>query len=387
MKKISWPNYSKDEIKIVKSILVSGKVNQWTGTYVKKFENSFSKLLKLNYCAAVSNGTAALEAALFVLNLKKNDEIIVTPRSFVASASAVLKMNLIPRFADVDLNSQNIELNQIKRVFSKKTKAIICVHLAGYPSNMFKIKNFAKKYNIKIIEDCSQAHGAKINNRYMGSFGDISIWSFCQDKIISTLGEGGMIGTNNKLLYSKILSYRDHGKNINKLNKIKNLNEFNYIHDFIGTNIRITEIQAAVGYLQLKKLNLWVKKRNKITALIDSELSKIEKGVIIQKIPKNYTHSFYRYYFFVNIAILKDQFDINLIIKELRKRSNLFFIGGSPEIYKEKVFSKYCKNMKLKNANELSKKSICIKISHNLSKSDIIKLCNIVKRTFKDKFQ
>ena len=159
--------------------------------------------------------------------------------------------------------------------------------------------------NIYVIEDCSQAHGSKINNKLMGTFGDINVWSFCQDKIISTLGEGGMICTSNSKFYKRLKSYRDHGKNFNKISSIKNYNKFNYINDFLGTNIRMTEVQASVGYLQLDQLTKWIKKRNEKVNLLESYLNKIDAGVVLRKIPFNIKHVYYRYYFFVDKTAFK----------------------------------------------------------------------------------
>ncbi len=386
MTKLTWPQYSLKEIKLVNKIIQSGKVNQWTGEYVKKFEKKFSRFFNLNFSLAVANGTVGLEAAIHSLNLDKNSEIIVTPRSFIASASSVLKMNFKPVFSDVDIHTQNIELENIKKVITKKTKAIICVHLAGYPTKMKEIIKFARKKNIYVIEDCSQAHGAKINNKYAGTFADLSVWSFCQDKIISTLGEGGMIATNNPKIYNRLLSYRDHGKNYKNLSNIKNLDKFNYINDFIGTNIRMTEIQAAVGYLQLDNLNSWVRSRNLKIKTLEKKLSKIKKGIILIKIPKYIRHSYYRYYFFIKTKEFKKGWNYLKLINNLRQKDKSFFIGGCPEIYNEKIFKKYKPKKKLVNATLLSKSSICIRIDQNLTNKKIDYLSKSVENVFLNAF-
>ncbi|MDC3178559.1 DegT/DnrJ/EryC1/StrS aminotransferase family protein [Pelagibacteraceae bacterium] len=386
MKKLTWPKYSLKEIKLVNKIIKSGKVNQWTGVYVKKFEKKFSNFFNLNYSLAVANGTVGLEAAIHSLNLDKDSEIIVTPRSFIASASSVLKMNFKPVFSDIDIHSQNIELENIKKVISNKTKAIICVHLAGYPTRMKEIIAFARKKNIYIIEDCSQAHGAKINDKFTGTFGDVSVWSFCQDKIISTLGEGGMISTNNIKIYNRLLSYRDHGKNYKNLSNIKNLDKFNYINDFIGTNIRMTEIQAAVGYLQLDNLNSWIKARNLKIRNLEKKLSKIKKGIVLIKIPKNIRHSYYRYYFFIKTKKFKKGWNYLKLINTLRQKDKSFFIGGCPEIYNEKIFQRYKPKNKLNNVVSLSKSSVCIRIDQNLTNKKIEYLSKSVENVFLNAF-
>ena len=192
-----WPNYDQNELKLVTSIIKSGKVNYWTGTYGKLFEKKYSIFHKIKHCVSVNSGTSALECAIKAINLKKNSEIITTPRSYYTSASSIIACGHKPKFSDISINTQNLDPKILKKNISKKTKAIICVHLAGLPCQMNEIMKIAKDKNIFVIEDCSQAHGASINGKRVGSFGDISIWSFCQDKIISTGGEGGIIGTNN----------------------------------------------------------------------------------------------------------------------------------------------------------------------------------------------
>ena len=257
----NWPKYTNKEIKIVKKIIQSGKVNYWTGNYCKLFEKKFKFKFNLNYAISVANGSVALDAAVSVLNLKKNDEVLVTSRSYVSTASCIQKTPAKIKFIDVDLKSKNIDLENIKKNINSKTKLIICVHLAGWPCDIDKIKKIIGKKKIYVLEDCSQAHGAKIKKKFVGSMGDISVWSFCNDKIMSTLGEGGMISTNNKKIWKKCWSFKDHGKNYNKVfYKKKNLG-FRWLHDQLGSNYRMTEMQAVIGRLQLKKLDTQIKKK------------------------------------------------------------------------------------------------------------------------------
>ncbi len=258
-----YPYYPPQLIKKINQTLKSGKVNYWTGNEGVLFEKEFSKYVGNKYSIAVSNGSVALEIALKTLNFKYSDEIIVSPRSFIISASCVLNLGLKPVFADVDHNG-NLNIESIKRVYTKKIKAIIVVHLNGMPCDLSPIINFAKKNKIKIIEDCSQAHGAIYKNKPVGSFGDISTWSFCQDKIVSTGGEGGMISTNDKKLWEKCWSYKDHGKNYYSVFQKKHKLGFKWLHEYFGSNYRITEIQAVIGRYQLKNLDAQIKKRNQI---------------------------------------------------------------------------------------------------------------------------
>ena len=234
MHKKTWPNFSKNLISKVSKVIKSGKINYTTGPYGKKFEYEFSKYVGNKYSIVTSNGTAALEVALKSLNLPKNSEIIVPARSFFASASCIVNTGYTPVFVDVDIVTQNISLKDFEKKINRKTRAVICVHLGGLPCDMYGIKKIANKNNIKIIEDCSQAHGASIDNKQVGSFGDVSTWSFCTDKIISTLGEGGMISTNNKKIYEFCKRFINHGS-VKKIEK-KNLEKFIYNKDHFGTN-------------------------------------------------------------------------------------------------------------------------------------------------------
>ena len=269
-----WPYVSRKEKIEINKVLNSNKLNYWTGNYCKIFEKNFKKYFQRKHALTMNSGSVALDIAIKSLKLKKGSEVIVTPRSYIASASCVLNNDLIPVFSDISLETQNIELNFIEKKITKKTKAIIVVHLGGMPADILKIVNFAKKNNIKVIEDCSQAHGARIGKKYAGSFGDISIWSFCNDKIMNTLGEGGMFCTNNKKIFQTAWSLRDCGKNIHSVRSINKKNfKFKWLHDFNGSNYRMTEIQAAVGNFQLKKLKFWIKKRNSYASQIENILN------------------------------------------------------------------------------------------------------------------
>ena len=249
----TWPQYSEEEKTAVQRVLSSGRVNYWTGEEGKKFEREFSSWCGAKYSIAVANGTVALDLALRGLGISEGDEVIVTPRSFIASVSSVISVGATPVFADVDLDSGNLNASTIKKKISKQTKAIICVHLGGLPCEMDKIIKLARESDIYIIEDCAQAHGAVYKKQSVGTLGDVAAWSFCQDKIMTTGGEGGMVTTNNKSLCAKMQSYKDHGKNFNKISKPQNKIGFRWIHDSFGTNFRMTEMQSAIGKCNLKK--------------------------------------------------------------------------------------------------------------------------------------
>jgi len=388
MKEKIWPNFSKNLISKVTNIINSGKINYTTGPYGITFEHEFSKYLKNKYSIAICNGTAALEVAIKSLNLPKKSEIIVPARSFFSSASCVVNTGFKPIFADVDLSTQNISLNDIKKKINKNTKAIICVHLAGLPCDIYAIKKFAKKKNIKIIEDCSQAHGASIQNKQVGSFGDVSTWSFCNDKIISTLGEGGMISTNKKKIYEFCKRYINHGT---KPKNIKNLDKFIYNKDYFGTNLRITEIQSYAGLHQLKNLKKIQKKREKMAKDYFDLISKYQKYFDCYYPSKQIKSAWYRFYFFVKTDI-NDYKNIRFkIIRNLKAKNLRCFTGSCPEIYLEKSFKnlKNFKKLRLKNCKTLGETSIALDVNHTLQssqhKKNLLKLKIVIKKIFKNK--
>lgn len=371
-----WPKYDSDLIVKVSKLIKKGSVNYLFGKTGLNFEKAFSKYHGLNYSVAVSNGTVGLELALLSLNLKKKDEIIVSPRSYYSSASCILRNGLEPVFADIDINTHNISPEEIRKKITTKTKCIICVHLGGVPCDMEEIMKIARKYNLKVIEDCSQAHGAKIGKKIVGSFGDISVWSFCNDKIISTLGEGGMISTNNKKIFEKLWSLKDIGKNYQKFNQPSNTFGFQWLHDYVGTNARLTEVQSLSGLYQLKKLNSYVVQRRKNANYIKIQLKDIPCFKFIE-IPKNFYNSYYRFNFIFDPIYNSKKISRDIILKKL---NNKIFIrqGSCPEIYKEKFFKKNYK-FNCFYANYIGKNSLSLQVDHTIKKKDLVKTIQILK--------
>lgn len=390
--------YNLDQIKLVSEVLKKNKTNYWTGENCKKFEDEFSKYHNIKYSIAVSNGSVALEIALKALNLKKGDNVIVTPRSFVASASCVLNVNLKPIFADVDYNG-NLSIDGISKVYNKNVKAIILVHLNGLSCELDPIIKFVKKKKIFLIEDCSQAHGAKYKGKFVGTFGDVSTWSFCQDKIISTGGEGGMISTNNKKIWKNCWQLKDHGKNYDKVFNKKHRIGYRWLHDSLGSNYRMTEIQAVIGRYQLSRLEKTLKKRINIAfkyikylklffgndALFQNlNFSCLNCPLQDYKKCNKCRHSFYR----LNLFINSSKIDNISIIKKLTNAGIDCNVGPCPELYLEKVFfnSQYRFKKDLKNAKLIGKKSISFPINPQKSTrvviNEINKITQILKKFF-----
>ena len=387
------PFYSNKSIQKIGPLLKSGKVNYWSGNECKKFEQEFSNYLGNKYSLAVSNGSVALEMALKALSFNKRDKIIVSPRSFIMSASCTLSVGLKPVFADVDDNG-NLSIEGIKKVYSKNVRAIILVHLNGLSCDLDPIMKFAKKNKIFLIEDCSQAHGAIYKGKKVGTFGDISTWSFCQDKIISTGGEGGMISTNNKKLWLKCWSLKDHGKNYNSCFVKKHKIGFKWLHDNLGSNYRMTEMQALLGREQLKILDKQIKKRNIIANLYLNGLKDYyEKYNILKKPDFEYktsywmgskktrnknTHAFYR----LNLYINKDKIEQLKLIEQFNKKKINCGIGSCPEIYREKIFKNlnFYPKKRLSNAKLLGEISIVFPINPNRALKKIKWEINSIKQ-------
>ena len=379
-----WPLYDNQIISKSSNILKSGKVNYWTGRYGKAFEKKFSNYFNLNYSFAVSNGSIALELALLSIGISEGDEVIVTSRSYYSSVSSVIRVKAKPVFADIELDTFNISPQSVIKNITKNTKAIICVHLYGMPCDIYAIKKITQNSKIKIIEDCSQAHGACIDNKKVGSIGDIGIWSFCNDKIISTGGEGGMLSTNNKIIADKIWSLKEIGKNLNKMNNVNKSLSFPFIHDYIGTNARMTEIQSMIGLEQIKKLDLYLKKRNQNATYLTKHLSKFQSIITPTHIP-NYQHSFYRYVIRLNFSYIKKQYNQQRILELLNKNNVFANVGGCPAIYKEKYFknNKIQPRFKSINTEQLTKTSISFQIDHTITKSNLTKMLKKIIKVLK----
>ena len=333
-----WPIYDDDQIARVAAVLRSGKVNAWTGPHVQDFESEYARYLGRNHAIALANGTVALDLALYVIGIANGDEVIVTPRSFLASASCVVMAGGIPVFADVDRDSQNITADTIKAQIRPRTKAIIVVHLAGWPCDMAPIVELAEQHDIWLIEDCAQAHGAEYEGRPVGSFGDLAAFSFCQDKIITTGGEGGLLTMDNEVLWKKAWSRKDHGKSYDAAFNTKHPPGFRWLHESIGTNLRMTSIQAVLGLAQLARLPEWSAHRTRNAEILLDNFRNID-ALRTPTPPVGSLHAWYRFYTFVRPECLKPGWDRDRILANLQSRGVQCFSGSCPEIYLEKVFA------------------------------------------------
>ena len=332
-----WPSFTQEEADAVQGVLLSNKVNYWTGQEGRKFEKEFAAFAGAKYAIALANGTVALDSALKALNIGRGDEVVVTSRTFLASASSIVNAGAVPVFTDVNRDSQNIIPETIEAVLSPRTRAIVCVHLAGWPCEMDKIMELAKKNNLYVIEDCAQAHGARYKGQSVGSIAHIGCWSFCQDKIMTTGGEGGMVTTNDRDLWSKMWSYKDHGKNYDAVYNQEHPPGFRWLHESFGTNFRMTEMQAAIGRIQLQRMPQWHEARAQNANAI-LQTARTLPGLRVPEIPAEIRHAWYKCYIFINPEKLKPDWNRDRIMNEIVARGVPCFSGSCSEVYLEKAF-------------------------------------------------
>jgi hypothetical protein len=332
-----WPHFAADEVEAAAAVLRSGRVNYWTGGQSQEFEREFARCIGVRYAVALANGTLALELALHALGVGAGDEVVVPSKTFIASASCVVRVGARPVVADIDADSQNITAASIERVLTARTKAIIAVHLAGWPCEMDAILALARERGLVVIEDCAQSVGARYKGRATGSIGDIGAFSFCQDKIITTGGEGGMLVTNSRALWEKAWSYKDHGKSYAAVFEREHPYGFRWLHESFGSNARITEMQSAIGRLQLAKLPQWLEQRRRNAGLLSLGLAPVP-GLRLAAPPGHSEHAWYKYYAFIRPEMLRSGWNMERILEALDAEGIPCGVGSCSEIYLEKAF-------------------------------------------------
>ncbi|MBE0447476.1 MAG: DegT/DnrJ/EryC1/StrS aminotransferase family protein [Actinobacteria bacterium] len=375
----SWPHFEQDEIDAVARVLQSGKVNYWTGEEGRLFEEEFASFVGCRYAVALANGTVALEAALYALGIGPDDEVIVPSRTFIASASSVVMRGATPVVADVDPVSQNITAETVEAALTSRTKAIIAVHLAGWPCGMDPILELAKEHDIKVIEDCAQAHGAVYKGKPVGSLADAAAFSFCQDKIMTTAGEGGMLTTNSHEVWERAWSYKDHGKSYDAVYHREHPPGFRWLHESFGTNFRLTEVQSVIGRVALKKLPNWVEVRRRHAATLTERFSHIP-ALRITIPPDDIYHSYYKYYTFIYPEALKSGWDCDRIMTAISAEGISCSTGSCSEIYLEKAFEGFRPAKRLKVAKELGETSLMFLVHPTLSEEDMEDTCAAVQK-------
>lgn len=376
-----WPSFSHEEVDAVTHVLRSRRVNYWTGEEGRKFENEFSEFCNTKHAVALSNGTVALELALRALDIGLGDEVVVTPRTFIASISAIVMVGATPVFADVDVDSQNITPTSVAEVITDRTRAIIAVHLAGWSCDMDGLMALAEKKNLYVIEDCAQAHGALYKGKSIGGLGHVAAWSFCQDKIMTTGGEGGMLTTNDSAVWERAWSYKDHGKSWDAVYKQEHQPGFRWLHESFGTNARITEMQAAIGRIQIKKMPEWSKARKRNAEAILDVCDCFPSSLSVPRPPEYIEHAWYKCYVFVRPEGLKKEWSRDRIIGVINSRGVPCYSGSCSEVYSEKAFDNtdWRPKNRLPVAKELGKSSMMFLVHPTLSLDDMQRMCSVVR--------
>jgi dTDP-4-amino-4,6-dideoxygalactose transaminase len=372
----SWPSFSQEEADAVSRVILSNKVNYWTGTEGREFEKEFAAWVGSEYAIALGNGTLALDVALKAVGVGVGDEVITTPRTFLASASSIVTAGAAPIFADVDLNSQNITAESIEAVLTEKTKAVIVVHLAGMPAEMDAIMALSEKYGFYVIEDCAQAHGARYKGCSVGTIGHIGAWSFCQDKIMSTGGEGGMVTTNSKDFWSRMWSYKDHGKSYDAVYNTQHPPGFRWLHESFGTNWRMTEMQAAIGRIQITKMPEWTKIRQTYGEMLD-DVANRHGCIRTVEVPDYMEHAEYKHYFFIKPEKLNEGWSRDKIVDAMSELNVPCMQGSCSEVYLEKAFDNtpWRPKTRLPNAMELGETSLMMLVHPTLRIFEVQKMC------------
>lgn len=375
-----WPQFEEDEIQAVTAILRSGKINYWTGDHGRSFESEYAAHTHRRHGVAVANGTLALELALLAFGIGEGDDVITPSRTYVASASCAVMRGARPIMADVDPDSQVVTVETLNAALTPNTRAIVVVHLAGWPCAMDEIMAFANERQLVVIEDCAQAHGATYKGRPVGSFGHAAAFSFCQDKIISTGGEGGMLVLDDEDAWKLAWAYKDIGRSYDAVYNRQHPPGFRWITESFGSNWRLTEMQSAIGRIQLSKLPRWVEARRRLAGMLHEGLT----GLPLLRVPApspEVGHAYYRFYAFVRPELLADGWTRDKIMVELNARGVPCTVGSCSEIYREKAFTDrgWDPAERLPVARELGETGLMFVLDHNMPTETIARTVEMVQ--------
>ena len=374
-----WPSFTAQEADAVRNVLLSNKVNYWTGTECREFEKEFAAWAGTRYAVALANGTLALDVALKALGIGPGDEVVVTPRTFIASISCVVNAGATPVFADVEADSGNLSAATIAKVLTPRTRAVICVHLAGWPCDMDPIMALAETHGLKVIEDCAQAHGAQYKGRNVGSIGHVGAWSFCQDKIMTTGGEGGMVTTNDEALWRTMWSFKDHGKSYAAVYEREHAPGFRWLHESFGTNWRMLEMQAAVGRIQLQRMADWTAARTRHAEQIWATCGACP-ALHVPAVPAGMRHAHYKCYAYVRPEKLAQGWSRDRIVAEINALGVPCYQGSCSEVYLEKAFdgTGWRPAAPLPAAHALGATSMMFLVHPTLTQAEVDKTCTVI---------
>ena len=379
----AWPKFEADEREAALKVLTSGKVNALVhGGECDAFAAEFAEFLGVQHAICMANGTVTLEIALRALGIGAGDEVIVPARSFFATASCVAAVGAMPVFADVLTPSQNIDPASVERMITSRTKAVICVHLAGWPCDMYALADLCDRHELFLIEDCAQAHGAEIDGRKVGTFGDAASFSFCTDKIMSTGGEGGLLVMGDHTAHERAWSLKDHGKNPHKLSDGQGApGQFRYVHDSLGTNARMTEMQAAIGRVQLRKLPDWLAVRSANAGYLSNALAN-HPLVEVPEPPAGVTHAWYKYYLMIRPEVPDPVARRGHIIADLMASGIPCGSGSCPDMSHELALKPFgCpRDGELASAHALGERTLALQVDHTLDQNDMKSIADAVLR-------
>lgn len=388
-----WPSFTAEEAAAVQQVLLSNKVNYWTGTECREFETEFAAWAGTRHAVALANGTLALDLALNALGIGPGDEVVVTPRTFIASISCVVSAGATPVFADVDPSSGNITAATIAQALTPRTKAVICVHLAGWPCDMDPIMALAEQHGLKVIEDCAQAHGARYKGRSVGSIGHLGAWSFCQDKIMTTGGEGGMVTTNDEALWRSMWAFKDHGKSYEAVYERQHPPGFRWLHESFGTNWRMLEMQAAIGLIQLRRMPGWTAQRTTNAQAIWAACRphaalRVPAFGCNGKCATNCAersgcaHAHYKCYVYVQPEHLAPGWTRDRLVETINAQGVPCYQGSCSEVYLEKAFDNtgWRPAERLPVARDLGETALMFLVHPTLSQPEVDKTCEVIGR-------
>ena len=390
-----WPNFTHEEADAVRRVVMSNKVNYWTGTQTREFEKEYAAWCGTAHAVALANGTLALDVALKALGVGPGDEVVVTPRTFIASISCVVNAGAVPVFADVEADSGNVSARTVAAVLSPRTKAVVCVHFAGWPCDMDPIMALAEQHGLKVIEDCAQAHGARYKGRPVGSIGHVGAWSFCQDKIMTTGGEGGMVTTNDEALWRAMWSFKDHGKSYEAVYERQHPPGFRWLHESFGTNWRMLEMQAVIGRIQLRRIAEWTRQRQANAARLSKTLLPFvgEGGAV--RLPSfgcascpghcgaaGCEHAQYKFYAYVRPENLNTGWSRDRVIEAINAEGVPCYQGSCSEVYLEKAFDDtgWRPSHRLPVARELGETSLMFLVHPTLTEAEISKTSIVIQQ-------
>lgn len=380
----SWPVFAEDERAAAMRVLESGRVNYWTGEECRLFEDEFAAYVGRKHAIVLANGTVALELALQAFGVGPGDEVVTTCWSFIASASCAVARGAVPVLADVDPISRNVSAETITRVLTPRTRAVICVHLVGWPCDMDPIMDLARQRGLLVIEDCAQAHGARYKGRPVGSIGHAAAFSFCQDKIMTTGGEGGMLLLDDEEAWKKAWAYKDHGKGWDVVHRVDHPAGFRWVHESFGTNWRMTEMQAAIGRAQLRKLDGWVASR-RANARYLTERLEAAPGVHVAVPGADYYHACYKFYLTLDAARFRGGWNRDRVVSEVNADGFPCLAGICPELYREQAFVRagLAPENPFPVARDLGRQSLLLLVHPTLSKRDMERYADAVEQVIR----